>query len=714
MHRGGTSAVARILSLLGADLPRDLLDAGDDNPSGFWEPKPIMELNDELLASAGSAWDDVSGFPASWYGSPPEGEFRELAVQQLEEQYPDSKFFVLKDPRICRLVPFWVAALDEFGAVPVFVTPVRNPLEVAASLKERNGFSTPKGLLLWLRHVLEAEHQTRGHPRVFISYERLLEDWEGEARAIADHLQISWPRLNHSARDEVERFLEPRRRHQHATLKELSDHTAVVDWVTRCYAALEEASRTGDTPPVDLLAEISGELERADRAYGPLLAGERRTVADQEEELESARGDMDRLAAEVEGHLEARNSLIVELDGRRARATMAQREVRRLERERNQRLREVARLRRELRTRGAEAKRRRVASERDRLEVEKLRARVEAQRRELADREQALAVRKGELDSQRSEVGALAGRAAELEAEHERLQAALAERDGGLSERTTELERLQTVLAERDRDLSERATKLERLQTVLAERDRDLSERAAELATAEVQLDHSRAEAVDQSRRRAEAEARLTELRAEADEAATRAQAELQGKVAQLERDLRERERTQQRLETQIAVRSEAAADLTARLNDLDAALERLAAEAAELRERSRAELTESALTYLEARPRARLRTALRVIGWSLRPGRMGLARDFRTIRRSGQFDATFYLLRYPKAASAPGHPALHYVERGASEGMNPNADFDTRAYLNEHPELAESGRNPFAHFLRTEAAGAGRAGPPE
>ena len=417
MHRGGTSAVARILSLLGADLPRDLLDAGDDNPSGFWEPKPIMELNDELLASAGSAWDDVSAFPASWYGSPPEGEFRELAVQQLEEQYPDSKFFVLKDPRICRLVPFWVAALDEFGAVPVFVTPIRNPLEVAASLKERNGFSTPKGLLLWLRHVLEAEHQTRGHPRVFISYERLLEDWEGEARAIADHLQISWPRLNHSARDEVERFLEPRRRHQHATLKELSDHTAVVDWVTRCYAALEEASRTGDTPPVDLLAEISGELERADRAYGPLLAGERRTVADQEEELESARGDLDRLAAEVEGHLEARNSLIVELDGRRARATMAQREVRRLERERNQRLREIARLRRELRTSGAEAKRRRVASDRDRLQVEELTARVEVQKRELADREQALTVREGELDSQRSQVELLAGRAAELEAE---------------------------------------------------------------------------------------------------------------------------------------------------------------------------------------------------------------------------------------------------------------------------------------------------------
>jgi hypothetical protein len=36
MHRSGTSAMARLLSLSGAALPSDLMAAGIDNPTGFW------------------------------------------------------------------------------------------------------------------------------------------------------------------------------------------------------------------------------------------------------------------------------------------------------------------------------------------------------------------------------------------------------------------------------------------------------------------------------------------------------------------------------------------------------------------------------------------------------------------------------------------------------------------------------------------------------
>jgi hypothetical protein len=58
MHRSGTSAVARVLSILGADLPKDLLPPAGDNPRGFWESHELMALHDELLAAAGSSWDD--------------------------------------------------------------------------------------------------------------------------------------------------------------------------------------------------------------------------------------------------------------------------------------------------------------------------------------------------------------------------------------------------------------------------------------------------------------------------------------------------------------------------------------------------------------------------------------------------------------------------------------------------------------------------------
>ena len=83
MHRSGTSAVTRILSLAGCDLPKNLMTgdvANKFNERGFWEPRSIADLNDELLASAGSAWDDWRAFDSGWYVSPIAEEFRERAL----------------------------------------------------------------------------------------------------------------------------------------------------------------------------------------------------------------------------------------------------------------------------------------------------------------------------------------------------------------------------------------------------------------------------------------------------------------------------------------------------------------------------------------------------------------------------------------------------------------------------------------------------------
>src|SRR5581483_5443085 len=94
--------------------------------------------------------------------------------QILRSEYGDSTLFVVKDPRLCRLIPLWLAALERYGARPSFVITTRNPLEVAGSLRARNGFSATKSYLLWLRHLLDAERDSRGFPRVFTSYEQLL------------------------------------------------------------------------------------------------------------------------------------------------------------------------------------------------------------------------------------------------------------------------------------------------------------------------------------------------------------------------------------------------------------------------------------------------------------------------------------------------------------------------------------------------------------
>ena len=53
MHRSGTSAATRVLGLLGARLPSQLIPGDEFNEPGYWEPEGLVHLHDEMLESAG-------------------------------------------------------------------------------------------------------------------------------------------------------------------------------------------------------------------------------------------------------------------------------------------------------------------------------------------------------------------------------------------------------------------------------------------------------------------------------------------------------------------------------------------------------------------------------------------------------------------------------------------------------------------------------------
>ena len=242
MHRSGTSAFARVLNLLGVDLPKTLYPARPDNPIGYWEPLPVVEAHEEFLAAIDSSFDDVSALPEGAFRGAAARTLEDRLVQILGSEFGGSPQFVVKDPRICRLVPIWTSALERFGAAPRFILPVRNPLEVAASLKLRNRYPTTKSLLLWLRHALEAERHTRSFRRSIVSYEQLLRDWPGTVDKLGRELEIVWPRTSHAAHAEIEQFLSPRRRHHSFDLNELQARRDVVDWVKTSYGVLDAAA----------------------------------------------------------------------------------------------------------------------------------------------------------------------------------------------------------------------------------------------------------------------------------------------------------------------------------------------------------------------------------------------------------------------------------------------------------------------------------------
>src|SRR6516162_4141212 len=68
MHRSGTSLVARLMNLLGIDLGAEehLLGPQPDNPKGFWEYEPILDLNGEILGRLGGNWHEPPPLPRGW------------------------------------------------------------------------------------------------------------------------------------------------------------------------------------------------------------------------------------------------------------------------------------------------------------------------------------------------------------------------------------------------------------------------------------------------------------------------------------------------------------------------------------------------------------------------------------------------------------------------------------------------------------------------
>lgn len=247
MHRSGTSALAGVLARMGADLPQDLMQADDFNPDGYYESMRAYALNDALLDSIGSSWDDWHEVNEDWCNSPRKQEYTLNAQEMLKQEFGTSGFFVLKDPRVCRLLPFWNAVMAESGIEPHFVCTHRNPVEVAASLTRRNGWPQSHGLLLWLRHVLDAEAGSRGRKRAFVSYDELLANWPKMIERIGRDLELFWPIKLDTAAPRIDGFLSETRRNFRATDMERQSQSPVSGWIGDVYEILERWAHEGET-----------------------------------------------------------------------------------------------------------------------------------------------------------------------------------------------------------------------------------------------------------------------------------------------------------------------------------------------------------------------------------------------------------------------------------------------------------------------------------
>jgi hypothetical protein len=169
------------------------------------------------------------------------------------------------------LAPLWHGALITAGYRPVYVVPIRNPLEVARSLHARGDMSISEGLALWLAYMKRVEEFADAHLEVMhVRYTDLLDDWRDVVARVVDGFDVSLDTAGQAA--EVDAFLEHSLRTQAASDEELD-------------------AMAGD-PSIDEVRTLYRTCQsRCDQDAGlvpPVLAAAARSSAEEEQRPEDA------------------------------------------------------------------------------------------------------------------------------------------------------------------------------------------------------------------------------------------------------------------------------------------------------------------------------------------------------------------------------------------------------------------------------------------
>ena len=271
MHRSGTSFIAGALTRMGVSLgdPARLLRPGPDNPKGYFEVQSIQQLDDELLAYLGGAWDQPPVLDSGWEHTPGLGSFRARAAEILDDTFGPAAqrppVIAWKDPRLSLLLPFWRTVTP----IATTIVVVRDPVEVAASLGVRKyQVGSSQAASLWLRYLYAAIADDPGH--LLVSHSDIFDDLPGTVGRLAAHLGLPTP--DASVEAAVRDHLDSGLRHHDAAQASADLSNPLLDFASAIWNG--GAVDVGLVPPVvaDLLARgwlrppIDGELLARARA----------------------------------------------------------------------------------------------------------------------------------------------------------------------------------------------------------------------------------------------------------------------------------------------------------------------------------------------------------------------------------------------------------------------------------------------------------------
>jgi GT2 family glycosyltransferase/glycosyltransferase involved in cell wall biosynthesis len=295
----------------------ELMPAQADNPDGFWEHLGFVALNDELLNELGGAWD-LPPKAAENFGHTRLG-FLRMKARLLIERFDPADPWGWKDPRNSLTLPFWQELLPGLKTLVI----VRNPLEVAHSMRERNGTSYSLGLRLWEiynRRLIEAASE---QDHLVTHYDLFFNNPEAELRRIMEFVGLPDKEIAGAAA-----LVKKRRRHTHFTIEHLIDARVAPEVIELYRALIAEVSTLREskapTPRAqqfakpdehDLLpgavtrlnAFVPERIAQIEQLYQELLA---QAEARHKREIEQAQARHTARVEELNAHTEQINDLL--------------------------------------------------------------------------------------------------------------------------------------------------------------------------------------------------------------------------------------------------------------------------------------------------------------------------------------------------------------------------------------------------------------------
>jgi glycosyltransferase involved in cell wall biosynthesis len=202
-NRTGTSAATAAIAALGADLGFVAVYANEENQKGFFEHPKLVEINEKILSALDGSWDSAAfvGRDALALANDRLVPLRSEALGFLRDSFSSATPALLKDPRLCLLLEFWLPVFKEagFGKIDI-VHILRDPAEAALSQQVRTirrpeyyevGRNLAEGAALWLAYMAQMWDRFADSRHLLLSYDDLVDRPQDSLKRLGKFLALT-------------------------------------------------------------------------------------------------------------------------------------------------------------------------------------------------------------------------------------------------------------------------------------------------------------------------------------------------------------------------------------------------------------------------------------------------------------------------------------------------------------------------------------------